>query len=843
MKKIIQKLDNNYPKTFEVIRFILIGGMATIIDLLVMSLVIFLCNRSVYGREFVLVFFTKGQASTWSVVLGTGIGFIVGLIYNYYFSINYVYKGENKNAKTKKGFITFLLLSLIGLVIQLIGSFIGYGIFKINEWLVKIVLIFVVLIFNYLTRKRFIFNENEKTIEIIKEKEELTKQERKKLTKTIFFILFLINFSVSLINFDVLNGCQWEYFFGSDSPRIRDNWLSKTSNHYRTKVHPLYSILIYPIFKILTTLGLTVTISGTLFISATITLCEILLYKTMRDLHVKNSEFYTILFTVIYSVCFSTIENLLIFESFAIASLTLLIFINWMVNNYQKELKLRDYIVLAVLGVLCFSMVLTNIIIYFVGIVCLLFNKKKKPWEYIYDFLKLLFTCVVSLIMSYILSRIQSKIFYNAENAFTYTKQMISDIIHGTNTSEEFSYMSSFGISSIVNVFFGFFGFTFCGGNLKYDNSQCYFDINILSIIVSLIVFSLLIVSLILAIKNKKYIVFPLLLSYLSQLVLHLFYGNNEIMLYSFQSLFLVFLIMCCGLPYIKEKYQKWLKYLLFALLGLVFVGSCINILKLLYGVLLKFGRGELSLLFNYWFMLRILIIVILYLTAVKLFSIYKDKNNIQSINNEEKNKLHLRVKCIVLSAMLVFSYFRPTFSTSANSSTEEQKESQAEYILFGMGQREKFVMKIEDGIGDFCKYNVKTKEFTPLYEDISDIKYDAENYVITGSNFENYYRFYEDEEGIYAVVNNKTTALDLSNHINIPSFKEYSHMRELKILFHEVLVNALPDGLTPNYLTYGNVWYRDSAIMAMVFEKTNNTSQVKITANKNDVYDNARGG
>ena len=53
----------------------------------------------------------------------------------------------------------FALLSLVGLCIHLIGMFIGYDLLGINEWIIKIVLTFVVLVFNYISRKKFVFKE------------------------------------------------------------------------------------------------------------------------------------------------------------------------------------------------------------------------------------------------------------------------------------------------------------------------------------------------------------------------------------------------------------------------------------------------------------------------------------------------------------------------------------------------------------------------------------------------------------------------------------------------------------------------------------------------------------
>lgn len=162
MIKFLSRFEASYPKLSEVIRFLIIGGISTLIDFFVMSLVIYLPNRGSFQYEFLRVFLEKDVASTFLVVLGTAVGFVVGLIFNYVFSLLFVYKSYDKGAKSTRGFLLFLLFSAIGLLIQTLGVFVGYGLLNINEWIVKAIFVIVVLIFNYFTRKKFIFKENEK---------------------------------------------------------------------------------------------------------------------------------------------------------------------------------------------------------------------------------------------------------------------------------------------------------------------------------------------------------------------------------------------------------------------------------------------------------------------------------------------------------------------------------------------------------------------------------------------------------------------------------------------------------------------------------------------------------
>ena len=140
----------------EIIRFVFVGGIATIIDFVVMSLFIYIVNSGSFDN-FLQVFISGKQLSpTWVVVIGTGLGFVVSLLFNYLLSCIFVFN-DGKQSNTGKNFGLFVILSLVGLGIHLLGMYIGYDLLGINEWIIKIILTMVVMIFNYITRKKFIF--------------------------------------------------------------------------------------------------------------------------------------------------------------------------------------------------------------------------------------------------------------------------------------------------------------------------------------------------------------------------------------------------------------------------------------------------------------------------------------------------------------------------------------------------------------------------------------------------------------------------------------------------------------------------------------------------------------
>lgn len=162
----------NYLRTHktqaEILRFVIVGGIATLIDFFVTGVILYAFDPSLYPH-FYNVFFGGGKPKTIATVISTGAGFTVSLIANYILSIVFVFSDKG-NSKTKTGFLLFVVLSAIGLGINMLGMYVGYRLCHINEWIVKILMTIIVLVYNYVTRKLFIFkkatsNSSDKTCE------------------------------------------------------------------------------------------------------------------------------------------------------------------------------------------------------------------------------------------------------------------------------------------------------------------------------------------------------------------------------------------------------------------------------------------------------------------------------------------------------------------------------------------------------------------------------------------------------------------------------------------------------------------------------------------------------
>ena len=162
MKKILLFYQKNRSLILEIIRFLLVGGLATLVDWLISFLV------SAYCPEWIIY--------SWNIKdsLATLCGFVVGLIINYVLSVVFVYKNK-KDENSGKSFKDFLVFTLIGVIVLLFQIFFIYLLndllfVKLLSWnkvlfqnltigylISRMLATAIGSILNYLARKKFIF--------------------------------------------------------------------------------------------------------------------------------------------------------------------------------------------------------------------------------------------------------------------------------------------------------------------------------------------------------------------------------------------------------------------------------------------------------------------------------------------------------------------------------------------------------------------------------------------------------------------------------------------------------------------------------------------------------------
>ena len=149
---------------WEIFRFLLVGGTATVVD----YAVFYLFRQGLLPETL----FDGGVWNVISLIIATAFGFCAGLVVNWILSVKFVFRAvKNKEeAHSKKGFAIFSVIGLIGLGLTELGMLLLVHIFPTitlfgvtefllpwEEWLAKIIMTCIVLVFNYVGRKIFVF--------------------------------------------------------------------------------------------------------------------------------------------------------------------------------------------------------------------------------------------------------------------------------------------------------------------------------------------------------------------------------------------------------------------------------------------------------------------------------------------------------------------------------------------------------------------------------------------------------------------------------------------------------------------------------------------------------------
>ena len=141
--------DGKKKIIFEFLRYVLVGGISFVVDTGAMTLV----------KEI----FFKENCTGIQMAVCVAVGFIAGLICNYLLSNLIVFKSEEQK-KQGRNFVAFMIFFVVGLI--------GFGLTELGMWLgvkivgpdglwyilVKCFVAGVVMIWNYLGRKIFVYH-------------------------------------------------------------------------------------------------------------------------------------------------------------------------------------------------------------------------------------------------------------------------------------------------------------------------------------------------------------------------------------------------------------------------------------------------------------------------------------------------------------------------------------------------------------------------------------------------------------------------------------------------------------------------------------------------------------
>ena len=130
--KVSNKVENLLVQIFK---FGIVGFIATLID-------------------FVFLYIFKDLVG-FSLLISNTLSFTISVIYNYIASTIFVFNVD-KNKNSKNIFIKFFIFSIIGLVISNVLLKIFVNVFDIYYLIAKVIATIVVMVFNFVTRKKFL---------------------------------------------------------------------------------------------------------------------------------------------------------------------------------------------------------------------------------------------------------------------------------------------------------------------------------------------------------------------------------------------------------------------------------------------------------------------------------------------------------------------------------------------------------------------------------------------------------------------------------------------------------------------------------------------------------------
>ena len=136
----IKKLLNLYKKYEEIINYIVVGGITTVISIL---------------SYFLIRTILKSDTSL-NVQISTVFSWIVAVTFAYFVNRIFVFKSNNSKKIESVKFITSRIMSLL---IEMLVMLILTAVLKINDKIAKILVQFIIVVLNYLFSKIFVFKK------------------------------------------------------------------------------------------------------------------------------------------------------------------------------------------------------------------------------------------------------------------------------------------------------------------------------------------------------------------------------------------------------------------------------------------------------------------------------------------------------------------------------------------------------------------------------------------------------------------------------------------------------------------------------------------------------------
>lgn len=141
----IKKINNLYNKYNELVNYIIVGALTTVVSLLSFFLL----------RTYILVNNTQIDIQSSNV-----ISWVLAVIFAFFTNKKYVFKSKTKGKEGLKEVINFFLARVTTLFIEIFFMWIFTCLIRIDDKISKLIIQVIVLILNYVFSKIFVFKIN-----------------------------------------------------------------------------------------------------------------------------------------------------------------------------------------------------------------------------------------------------------------------------------------------------------------------------------------------------------------------------------------------------------------------------------------------------------------------------------------------------------------------------------------------------------------------------------------------------------------------------------------------------------------------------------------------------------
>lgn len=679
---------------------------------------------------------------------------------------------------------------------------------------------------------------------------------------SIFFIIYFILGMLINYNRDIIY--NYDFLFQSDTGRVYNDFISITGVHDRISVHPLF-LLFQPFILLIQGITHNSVIAVVIFQAFIGSLCIKYLYQSLSIF--SDKKLLNLILILIYGFSFSSIIFHSTFETYSLSALSFILFwYNIFIDfKFSKKINIFKYVGL---GILTTGILLTNYTVFLVGIFILLISKKIN----IKNFICLNFITLISIVA---LSFVQEYIWVNAPNII---KSFTSSVEHEKDEYTSFD----LSVSKVKNVVDDVFLNGIVAKDIEVKKipqnkhltiifKNKYLIKDSIFIIFYFILFYLIIKNF----KLNKIINLGLLISVIGMSLMHVFYGNENTFLYSQNILYLIILLF--GINY--QKKNKFTEIFLVIFLIIEMVSNVIVFRQLLLllnkyfkfmSVVKKINIYKNIIKYGILISITVILVFLIYILIKKYFEKSKSSLLIGSIccfaiiscmfiKFQTMDTVKVNTKSTVKnSEKLVLTNTDSVFEEKYEDDVLAYQKYEKQYkkfvnqknielinnykgekiFFFGMGNRKKYVYR--NGVLRDAENEKVYKRFDVDKELIIPNKYT----VLIKTKEGKFYKIVEDKDAVKIIGEDSNNILpDTDIKMKLASFDKYEYSEILSVLYQEILFNIKDGVIYPNIFVYDDVWYRDSAMGAMVLEKTGNIDLISDWILSIDsIYDKSNG-